>query len=157
MSYYGSTIQPLCKRMSEHRSKYKRYNNGNIIRMENIFIIFNEVGVENCKIELVEIYPCENKNQLHQKEGEYIKNNECVNKNIAGRTSKEYHKEYYNLNKEQIQAYHKKYYSGKLICNIYKKDMYRSNKSLHLKTKLHQKALTDQCLEPEEEAPPAST
>ena len=28
MTYYGSTTQSLCQRMSEHRSKYKQYKNG---------------------------------------------------------------------------------------------------------------------------------
>ena len=104
MVYYGSTTQPLCKRISEHRSRYKRYKNGKEY-YKSVFIIFDEFGLENCKIELVELFPCENKNQLHQKEGEYIKNNECVNKNIAGRTLKEYYEDH----KEQKLKYQKEY------------------------------------------------
>ena len=34
----------------------------------------------NEEIELVENYPCNSKEELEKKEGEYIKNNECVNK-----------------------------------------------------------------------------
>jgi hypothetical protein len=141
--YYGSTTQPLCKRISEHRSAYKRYKNGKGKEYyKSVFIIFDEFGLENCKIELVELFPCENKNQLHQKEGEYIKNNECVNKNIAGRTQKEYNKTYYN---------------EKFTCDICKKEMFRNYKTKHLTTKIHQKALIDQAQEPEEEAAPDST
>jgi hypothetical protein len=47
-------------------------------------------GLDNCKIELVELYSCSSKEELRQKEGEYIKNNECVNKHVAGRTQVEY-------------------------------------------------------------------
>ena len=38
-----------------------------------------------------------------------------------------------------------------------KKEMYGNNKSLHLNTKLPQKALNLSALEPEEEAPPSSS
>jgi hypothetical protein len=30
-------------------------------------------GIENCKIELVEAYPCENKEELRKREGYWIK------------------------------------------------------------------------------------
>ena len=52
--------------------------------------IFDMYGLDNCKIELVELYSCSSKEELRQKEGEYIRNNECVNKHVAGRTQVEY-------------------------------------------------------------------
>ena len=42
-------------------------------------------GLENCKIALVELFPCASKMELERKEGEYIKNNDCVNKTVVGR------------------------------------------------------------------------
>ncbi len=39
----------------------------------------------NCKIELVDHFPCNSKEELHQREGEHVRNNECVNKCIPGR------------------------------------------------------------------------
>ena len=42
--------------------------------------------MENCKIELVENYACNSKEELNAREGFYIQNNECVNKLVAGRT-----------------------------------------------------------------------
>ncbi len=97
MTYYGSTIEKyLCNRMSKHKRKYKLYREKNEYTS---FIIFEKYGIENCKIELVENYPCNSKEELLKREGYYIKNNECVNKNISGRTQKEY----YEDNKEKIK------------------------------------------------------
>lgn len=38
-------------------------------------------------------YPCVSRKDLEKKEGEFIRNMECINKNIAGRTKKQYYKE----------------------------------------------------------------
>ena len=54
--------------------------------------------MDNCKIELIENYCCECKEELLRREGHYIRENECVNKLIAGRTKKEYKSE----NKEKL-------------------------------------------------------
>lgn len=119
--YYGSTIDILTNRMSKHKAHYIMYKDN---RRNNLtlFTIFDEYGVENCKIELVELFPCNSKIELEKQEGYYIKNNDCVNKMIAGRTQKEYKEE----NKEHWQEYFKKYYQDnkehKLqICAEYRK------------------------------------
>jgi len=41
-------------------------------------------------IELIEHYPCANKKEAHAREGFWIRNNECINKYVPGRTMKEY-------------------------------------------------------------------
>ena len=56
--------------------------------------MFEKYGINNTDIILVESYPCENKNELHSRERYYIENNNCVNKIIPTRTSKEFKKEY---------------------------------------------------------------
>ena len=56
-------------------------------------------------IELIELFPCNSKEELNKKEGEHIRTNNCVNKLIAGRTDFEYRKE----NKEQIKHKMKEY------------------------------------------------
>mgnify|MGYP000844560719 CR=1 FL=1 len=61
-------------------------------------------------MELVEEYPCNNRQQLLIKEGEYIKNNECVNKCVAGRTKIEYSRQYHKDNAEKESEYHKNWY-----------------------------------------------
>jgi hypothetical protein len=50
----------------------------------------DEFGIENCKIELIENYPCNSKEELLKREGWYIKVTECVNKMVAGRTKQEW-------------------------------------------------------------------
>ena len=115
--YYGSTTDSLCRRMCKHRYGYKRSQNGEG-GIVSVYTIFDEFGVDNCKIELVELLPCASRIELGKKEGEYIKNNDCVNKMIAGRTATEWlrdnpaiakkynekHKEYYAMHKDHILA-----------------------------------------------------
>ena len=114
--YYGSTIQPLSKRMGQHRIFYKAYKNGKYHNVSS-FILFDKYGVENCSIVLVENVECKTKEELHQRERFYIENNECVNKFIPGRTNKEwyednkeYQKKYIEANKEKIKEYNRNYY-----------------------------------------------
>ena len=48
------------------------------------------VGVEECYIELVEKYPCQSNEELHKKEGEWIRKIASLNSRVAGRNHKEY-------------------------------------------------------------------
>jgi hypothetical protein len=57
-----------------------------------------ETDFNNWYIELYENFPCDNKEQLNKREGEIIREIATLNKNIAGRTIKEY----YEQNKENI-------------------------------------------------------
>jgi hypothetical protein len=85
--YYGSNIETLSSRLSKHIYSYKNYNEDNTKKYYSSYLVLD---CEDYKIELVEEYACNNKSQLCKKEGEYIKNNECVNKCVAGRTKQEY-------------------------------------------------------------------
>ena len=100
-TYYGSTTQKLSQRMALHRSTYK-----NGVASTSAKLLFDEFGLDNCKIELVEEVSCSSKDQLAKIEGKYIKENECVNKQIAGQTKQEYKEK----NKEHTKEYIKKYY-----------------------------------------------
>jgi hypothetical protein len=104
--YYGSTCDTLSKRMGRHRNAYK-HNHGKITAHK----LFDTYGLENCKIELVEEFPCNSKQELEAREGFYIRGNKCVNKIIPGRTSIEYSAKYYQDNKEYIKEYYKEYYA----------------------------------------------
>ena len=117
--YIGSTCQPLSKRFTNHKKDYKVWKDGKSHKVSS-YEIFDEFGIENCKIELIENYECNCKDELLKKEGEHIKNNDCVNKVIPGRTIKEYridnkekikehNKEYYIDNKEKIKEHNKEY------------------------------------------------
>lgn len=97
--YIGSTISSLSVRFSTHKSEYKRWKDHKIGNV-TIFQMFEKYGVDNCKIELIENYPCNSKKELERREGELIKSTEkCVNKLVAGRTQQEYHKD--NLQKRR--------------------------------------------------------
>ena len=118
--YYGSTCQILCKRMDFHRANYKCWLNGSKIYTSS-YILFEKYGVENCKIYLVELYPCQTKEELFAREGYYIKNNKCVNRMVPGRTQKQYYEE----NKEKIRDYKKKYQQDNKIMLSVKSKKYR--------------------------------
>ena len=108
--YIGSTCDCLCQRMARHREQYKYYlKTGK--KHTNVVFMFDEFGIDNCKIELIENYPAESKAMLQKQEGHYIKNTNCLNKKVEGRTRKEYQedngeiisekwKEWYENNKE---------------------------------------------------------
>jgi hypothetical protein len=136
ITYYGSTTHDLQKRLINHIRKYKYYKDG-----KTNYVSVNDVlECDDAVIELVEAYPCNNRKELDKKEGEYIKNNECINKNIPGRThqewklenieyQKEYSQEYYNNNKDKFKKYSKEYRTNnKDYYNEYRKTYYEDNK-----------------------------
>ena len=84
--YIGSTIQGLANRISDHRKKYKQWKAGT---NKTHCCSFPIIERGNYTYEMIIEYPCENKQQLRRKEGELQRSMPCVNKVIAGRTSKE--------------------------------------------------------------------
>jgi hypothetical protein len=118
--YVGSTTkQYLSQRMDTHRTAYKSWKDGKSNFISS-FELFDQYGLQNCSIELIEAKECNSKDELHQLEGKYIRELECVNKRIAGRNKKEHYednreqlleitKQYYKDNKERISEYKKHY------------------------------------------------
>mgnify|MGYP000162006066 CR=1 FL=1 len=91
--YFGSTTQCLKLRMGQHR-----YNKGTTAHQKIISQMdWNMILVEN--------YPCESKKELLDREATYIRENPCVNREIPGRTGKEYSAD----NREEKLVYNKKY------------------------------------------------
>ncbi len=109
--YYGSTIQALSRRMAEHRSAINKcaYVSSSLV-----------LKYDDAKIELVEDYPCERKELLLAREGYFIRENVCVNKQIPGRTRDEYGKHYINTIK------------GKEVVNKYLKQYVENKKKIHI-------------------------
>ena len=156
--YVGSTTkQYLSQRMDKHRSEYKYWKTKQITYMSS-YILFEEYGLENCFIELLEAHECNSRDELHKLEGKYIRELECINRCIAGRTRserrednkeklKEQMKQYYLENKEIISEYQKQYYEvnkdkiseknkEKFNCECGNSYTY-PNKSRHLKSIIH--------------------
>jgi hypothetical protein len=153
--YIGSTTQSLSKRFSYHKKAYIRWKNNKHNKVM-VFDIFDEFGINNCKIELIEECLCENRMELCKKEGEYIQNNNCVNKYIAGRTNQEYyetnrdkireqHKKYRETNRDKIAEYHIEYQQfNKDKISEYNKEYFQTNKD---KKKEYYKANKDKIAE----------
>ena len=107
--YYGRTVQSLSLRMGGHRKAYTKYKKDATTTYVSIYDLFDEFGVANCKIELVETYPCQSSQELREREGYYIQINTCVNKRVAGRSSRECTDAWVAEHMEQVIEYRKKY------------------------------------------------
>ncbi len=112
--YVGSTTkQYLSQRMDKHRSDYRRFKDGKCTSLTS-FTLFDEYGIENCFIELLEAKECNSKDELLQIEGIYIRELVCVNKVLFPYRTKEqmleYQKQYYKDNKEKVSDHNKQYY-----------------------------------------------
>jgi hypothetical protein len=88
LTYIGSTCEPtLARRLSDHVSKYNREKNGNKVRGSKSSQVIEKGQYE---ITLIELCPCNSKDELTARERFHIETNECVNRNIPGRTHEEY-------------------------------------------------------------------
>lgn len=119
--YIGSTISSLDCRMYRHRQDYCLYINNLGTKIYSAEL-FDEVGFENCYIELICDYPCNNAQELVAEEGRHQMLNlySIVNRNIAGRSVKQYYqdkkqsildkkREYYKNHNKTRKAYQNNY------------------------------------------------
>jgi hypothetical protein len=145
--YIGSTTkQYLSQRMQKHRQDYLTHQQGKRNKT-TIFELFEEYGTDNCKIILIENYPCSSRDELNAREGHFISTLECVNKIHLGRSSAQHYqdnkviicarvKAFYEANKDVINAKDRERGKIHITCECgvsHRKD----GKSKHLKTKLH--------------------
>lgn len=141
--YIGATTNHLYVRKGQHKRNYKSWKGGK----NHYYTSYEIVKYDDCKIILVEEFPCDSKNQLSARERYWIEKLKCVNKYIPTRTYKEWtednkeqivfqRKEYYKKNKNEITAYRKKWRKQKIECCcgvvVCKGDI-----GGHLKTKNH--------------------
>ena len=146
--YIGSTCSPLSKRLWGHKNDYKQYLNDKT----NYTSSFEIIKFDDNYIELIELFPCGSKDELHKREGEIIRQTDnCVNKRIAGRSQKEYELdnrdkilekqkiyrennrdkilEYYENNKDKFKEKNKNYYETNKNKILEKeKEYYQTNK-----------------------------
>jgi hypothetical protein len=155
--YVGSTCEKLSLRMAHHRYVCKYNKHPNMMLMKTM----NELGLDNFYIELIEDYPCSNKEQLQAKEGEWIRKISTLNRRVAGRKQSQYYqdnkekvKTYVEQNIDKVREYKRKWY----LNNPEKVQEYRLQclryitcdcgskiklccKSMHSRTKKHQNYL----------------
>ena len=134
--YIGSTTKPLSQRLSEHICMYSRWIQGKRqpyvssfdvigIDKDSVFVkAFNGerifIDYDAVSIELLEI--CRTKEEMRQAEKRFVKESQCVNRNMPCRTSQEYYndkidyfKQYYQERKQAKQAYGREYYKRKKL------------------------------------------
>ena len=112
-----------------------------------------EIGVDRFRIQLLEEYPCEDKYQLRQREGYYIRQIGTLNQIVAGRTHKEYYEENKEICKERCKIqrqkpevqekekiYRETVCKKPFICEC-GCEITRHSLSKHLKTKKHLKLM----------------
>jgi len=116
MVYVGSTINSLSKRFNSHKDDCK-YTKSCI----KLHSLIENNDWTDWYIELYELYPCNSKKELERREGQVIREIGTINKNIAGRTKKEYRE----VNVEKVKKWYKKYNDNnvekikeKVCCNI---------------------------------------
>jgi len=127
--YFGSTIEPkLARRLNGHIATFKSYKQGKGSYVSSFEIFENNDYV----IVLVELFPCDSKDELFMRERFYIENNECVNKKrpiLTIQETEHYNQDYYNEHKEELLQYQQEYYKeNKEQILTYQKDYSQTHK-----------------------------
>ena len=119
--YIGSTTNTLFNRFNSH---LRSYNNDVLTTTAKKLF---DIDVNNCSIELLQNFPCNNRRELQLQEGKFIKLFQpyVVNKKIEGRSQREYKNEH----KREIAEYQKNY---KLH---HKDDLKRNLRKYYMKNK----------------------
>ena len=126
--YIGSTVQKLFQRLASHKAKKECYS-------KELF------KYPNVKIELIERYPCNSKDELRIREQYYINENKdlCINIKKAYISKEDIYERdrlnrinVYELNKDAIRKKQKE----KMICNC-GIEICKSHKLRHIKTNKH--------------------
>ena len=123
--YIGSTIRDLNARMKQHTRDMYKYTTFKLYKA------MNEFDVKNFDISLLEEFEYDDIKDLRKREGTYIKIiRPLLNKNIAGRTLKEYNEDH----KDSLKIYRRLYYRNyrkthKEELRQYRKDYYNNKKS----------------------------
>jgi hypothetical protein len=109
--YFGSTREPtLARRLNKHKNAYNIFlRNTNTRNMCSSIKVLENGDYD---IVLVELFPCNSRDELLSRERFHIENNDCVNINFPIRTianELEYRKTYYTNNIEAKKMYGENY------------------------------------------------
>jgi hypothetical protein len=111
--YIGCTTkQYLSQRMAKHKydyTYYKKKREGSGFAFVTSYLIFDEYGVDNCKIELLETYPCNSIDEIRKRESHYIKTIPNINN-------------YHNWTQERIDEKKEKRRESKRLNYLKKKE-----------------------------------
>ena len=123
IQYIGSTRSTLSVRMSQHKHAFQKWLDSDKDSKKHtaiIFQYFEEYGIENFEIKLLEEFVCvdheEENTEKRKKEQECIEKTDCINKVAAYITEQErnqYRKEYREKVSEQSKEYKAKWYQEK--------------------------------------------
>ena len=141
--YIGSTTQTLAQRLGKHVDHYKQYLKFN----KRYYSSFELLKYDDYYIELIKLFPCSCRAELEAEEGKYIRGWKCINKQILGRTKKQYkidnrkllskkQRQYYRDNIEKIKEQRKQKITCICSCNITSINFKR-----HIKSKNHKKLM----------------
>jgi len=106
--YAGSTRQSLNDRFNHHTSTYECKTQ----KKCSVFNLFDKYGKHNCKISLIENFPCESREELLCRESHFFKTLKCVNINnpyVTTEQSKERVKKWYSEHIEHRKKYMEEY------------------------------------------------
>ena len=142
--YVGSTCDILRKRFNTH----KKDRNKECKKNQLLYKLMNELGHDVFRIDLIEEYPCDDKQALRQREGYWIRQIGTLNMIVAGRTVHEYeeseqrkelNKKWKNENKEKIKEIKKtfrKNHSEIISCSC-GSNIHQYKLTCHEKSKKH--------------------
>lgn len=140
--YIGSTTRNLNDRITKHKCYYNKWKDNKTRPYCSSYVLYR---LGDIKYELLELYNCNNKKELLEREAYYIKQNYnlVVNKNkptLSEEEKIEWQKEYYAKNKKtkienskeyyekNKQYYKERYQKNKQQINEYKKEYYEKNR-----------------------------
>ena len=123
--YVGSTIRSLETRMKQHLKDMLKFTNFKLYKAMNQF------KGENFYINLLEEFEYNNIKDLRKQEGQYIRIIKPeLNKNVAGRTLKEYNEDHRDALKLYRKLYYRKYRENhKEKLKEYRRNYYRKRRS----------------------------
>jgi hypothetical protein len=126
--YYGSTCSQLSRRLAGHKCAYNRWK----ADKRGYITSFEVMKYTDAEIVLVESVNCTSKEELHAAERKHVENNVCTNKQVPGRSNKEYCDKYRQDNRHIINE--------KILCECGKYST-RVNAARHKRSKKHLKYL----------------
>ncbi len=137
--YIGCTTkQYLSQRMAKHKydyTYYKKKREDTGFAFVYSYLLFDEYGVDNCKIELLEAYPCNSIDEIRKREAHYIKTIPNIN-NYHNWTPERIEEKKQTERKKSIEYYRKnidiiaeKRNSNKEKYNLKQREKYRLMKA----------------------------